>query len=94
VVWHAVQHRRPDRLAGPDVLDVYTTDGAPGFASYNRLKRAGLLAGGHRLVRTRSGGLHVYYAGTARGCGRLRAERDRLPGPRRVRAGGAVPRRQ
>ena len=39
--------------------------------AFHRLKRAGLLAGASAMVRTRSGGLHVYYAGTAQSCGSL-----------------------
>jgi hypothetical protein len=53
---------------GPDVLDVDVKPDGNGFAALNRLKRAGLLAGAAALVRTRSGGLHVYFAGTAQGC--------------------------
>jgi hypothetical protein len=52
---------------GPDVLDVDNKDGGAAWAAYNRLKRAGLLAGACALVRTRSGGLHVYFAGTSQG---------------------------
>ena len=64
----------PTGAPGPDVLDVDTHPGEDGWASWNRCKRAGLLAGCFRLVSTRSGGLHAYFAGTDRGCGRLRAE--------------------
>lgn len=53
---------------GPDVLDVDVRPDGSGFAALNQLKRAGLLAGAVALVRTRSGGLHVYYTGTAQGC--------------------------
>lgn len=53
---------------GPDVLDVDVKPDGNGFAALNKLKRAGLLSGATRLVRTRSGGLHVYYAGTGQGC--------------------------
>jgi Bifunctional DNA primase/polymerase, N-terminal len=53
---------------GPDVLDVDVKPDGNGFAALNRLKRAGLLAGAAALVRTRSGGLHVYFAGTVQGC--------------------------
>jgi hypothetical protein len=53
---------------GPDVLDVDVKADGNGFAALNRLKRAGLLAGAAALVRTRSDGLHVYFAGTAQGC--------------------------
>jgi hypothetical protein len=49
---------------GPDVVDVDTSGEGSGWAAYERLKRAGLLAGAVALVRTRSGGLHVYFAGT------------------------------
>jgi hypothetical protein len=56
---------------GPDVLDVDTKNGAPGYATLNRLVRAGLAAGAHRLVRTPSGGLHLYYAGSEQGNGSL-----------------------
>jgi hypothetical protein len=52
----------------PDVLDVDVKPGGSGFSALNRLKRAGLLTGAAALVRTRGGGLHVYYAGTAQGC--------------------------
>ncbi len=53
---------------GPDVLDVDVKPDGNGFAALNKLKRAGLLTGAARLVRTRSGGIHVYYAGTGQGC--------------------------
>jgi Bifunctional DNA primase/polymerase, N-terminal len=52
---------------GPDVLDVDVKDGGAAWAAYNRLKQAGLLAGASALVRTRSGGLHLYFAGTGQG---------------------------
>jgi hypothetical protein len=56
---------------GPDVLDVDVKPAGSGFAALNKLKRAGLLTGAARLVRTRSGGLHVYYAGTSQRGGAL-----------------------
>lgn len=49
---------------GPDVLDIDVKASGAAWAAYNRLKRAGLLAGALALVRTRSGGLHVYFAGS------------------------------
>lgn len=58
---------------GPDVLDVDRHEDGDGFAAFNRLKRAGMLTGARALVRTRSGGLHAYYAGTSQPCGALRA---------------------
>ena len=56
---------------GPDVLDVDARPDGDGWASLNRIKRAGLLTGARALVRTRSNGLHVYFAGTDQPCGRL-----------------------
>jgi hypothetical protein len=49
---------------GPDVLDVDDREGGTGWEAYEHLKRAGLLAGAQMLVRTRSGGRHVYFAGS------------------------------
>jgi hypothetical protein len=56
---------------GPDVLDVDVKPDGNGSAAFNRLKRAGLLTGAQAMVRTRSGGLHVLFAGTGQPCGRL-----------------------
>ena len=56
---------------GPDVLDVDARPYGDGWTALNRIKRAGLLTGARALVRTRSGGLHVYFAGTGQPCGRL-----------------------
>jgi Bifunctional DNA primase/polymerase, N-terminal len=53
---------------GPDVLDVDVKPTGSGFGALNRLKRAGLVTGAAALVRTRSGGLHIYFAGTGQGC--------------------------
>ncbi len=54
-----------------DVLDVDNRPGGNGFAALNRVKRAGLLTGAQALVRTRSRGLHLYFAGTSQRCGKL-----------------------
>jgi Bifunctional DNA primase/polymerase, N-terminal len=56
---------------GPDVLDVDIKPDGDGWAAFNRLKAAGLLAGARALVRTPSGGLHSYYAGTSQRNGKL-----------------------
>jgi hypothetical protein len=57
---------------GPDVLDVDVRPDGNGWAAFNRLKSAGLLAGAFRMIRTPSGGgLHVWFAGTGQQCGRL-----------------------
>jgi bifunctional DNA primase/polymerase-like protein len=56
---------------GPDVLDVDVREGGSGFAAFNRLRREGLLDGASAYVRTPSGGLHAYFAGSEQGNGRL-----------------------
>jgi hypothetical protein len=56
---------------GPDVLDVDVKPDGNGFAAFNRLKRAGLLTGAAMLVRTRSGGIHLYFTGTGQRKGAL-----------------------
>jgi hypothetical protein len=55
-----------------DVLDVDVRTEGNGWPPFGRLVRAGLLGGAIRLVRTRSGGLHVYYLGTGQGCRSLK----------------------
>ncbi len=55
-------------VPGPDVLDVDKKADGNGFAALNKLIRTGLVAGASALVRTRSGGLHLYFAGTSQGC--------------------------
>lgn len=49
---------------GPDVLDVDTKNGLPGMALFRRALTAGLLRGAAAIIRTPSGGLHVWFAGT------------------------------
>jgi len=56
---------------GPDVLDVDIKPDGTGWAAFNRLKAAGLLTGARAIIRTRSGGLHLYFAGTDQPSGRL-----------------------
>ena len=51
---------------GPDVLDVDEHGPAGnGYPAFRRLRAAGLLDGAGIYVRTPSGGLHVYFAGSA-----------------------------
>lgn len=57
---------------GPDVLDVDVRPDGTGWSAFARLKRVGLLAGAHRLVRTPSGGAHLYFTGTRQRCGSLK----------------------
>jgi hypothetical protein len=56
---------------GPDVLDEDVSSEGSGWAAFNRLKRAGLLAGARALVQTPRGGVHAYYQGTKQPCGSL-----------------------
>ena len=57
---------------GPDVLDVdHHGPNANGFAAFRRLRDAGMLGGAAQLVRTP---MHVYFAGTGQGNGRLRRQ--------------------
>jgi hypothetical protein len=56
---------------GPDVLDVDIKPGGTGFTAFAEMKRAGLLDGHQALVRTPSGGLHMYFTGTVQRNGRL-----------------------
>lgn len=49
---------------GPDVLDVDTKDGRAGLALFRQAWRAGHLRGATATIRTPSGGLHFWYAGT------------------------------
>jgi antirestriction protein ArdC len=60
---------------GPDVLDVdQHGEAGSGFAALNRLKRAGLVEGASAIVSTPSGGLHLYFAGSAGRTGAGRAD--------------------
>ncbi len=57
---------------GPDVLDVDVHGPAGnGYAALGRLHCAGLLEDAYGYVRTPSGGLHIYFTGTAQHCGHL-----------------------
>lgn len=56
---------------GPDVVDFDVKKGAPGRATYERLRDAGLLVGCHATVTTPSGGFHLYYLGSDQGNGSL-----------------------
>jgi hypothetical protein len=69
---------KPDRnvaiatgCPGPDVLDIDVHKEGNGFAAFNRLRREGLLEGASAYIRTPSGGLHAYFAGSEQGNGHL-----------------------
>lgn len=72
-------HRQPDAnigiatgLPGPDVLDVDEHgDAGNGYPAYRRLGAAGLLDGAGAVVATPGSGLHLYFAGSQQGSGRL-----------------------
>jgi Bifunctional DNA primase/polymerase, N-terminal len=69
--WPAANVAIATGAPGPDVLDVDIKPDGDGWPAFNCLKRAGLLAGARALVRTPSGGLHSYYAGTSQRNGKL-----------------------
>jgi hypothetical protein len=69
--WSAANVAIATGAPGPDILDVDVKPDGSGFAAFNRLKRAGLLAGARAIVRTPSTGLHVYFTGTSQPGGRL-----------------------
>jgi hypothetical protein len=56
---------------GPDVLDVDVHKEGSGFAAFNQLQHEQLLNGASGYIRTPSGGLHAYFAGSEQGNGRL-----------------------
>jgi replicative DNA helicase len=58
-----------------DVLDVDNHgERGSGFDALERLKQAGLLTGAWKLVRTPSGGQHLYFAPSGQRCGSIRGE--------------------
>ena len=72
--------RRPDHnlaiatgLPGPDVLDVDRHPTGNGFAALSSLRQAGLIEGVAAWIRTPSGGVHAYFAGSGQRCGHLAA---------------------
>jgi Bifunctional DNA primase/polymerase, N-terminal len=56
----------------PDVVDVDVKADGNGYQALERLRRAGLLVGAIGIVRTPSGGAHIYYPGTENPCRALR----------------------
>jgi hypothetical protein len=56
---------------GPTVLDVDVAHGKPGHQSLNEAKRAGLVPSPKALIRTPSGGSHLYYEGDTQGNGSM-----------------------
>jgi len=65
---------------GPDVLDVDVRADGSGWPAFGALRRAGLLSGAFRFVRTPSGGGHLWFSGTQQGCGRIKAAHLDLKG--------------
>ena len=61
----------PTGAPGFDVLDVDVRNSGAGWDAFERAKRAGLLDGWTRAVRTPSGGLHLSFPGTEQRSGSL-----------------------
>jgi hypothetical protein len=57
------------------VLDVDCKHGAAGMELYQRARRAGLLDGAAAVIRTPSGGLHLWFNGTSQTGGAIGAHR-------------------
>jgi hypothetical protein len=49
---------------GPDVLDIDRHGGASGFPALRKLREASMTGQPQAIIRTPSGGAHLYYAGT------------------------------
>jgi Bifunctional DNA primase/polymerase, N-terminal len=56
---------------GPDVLDIDVHPDGSGWAALNQLKRVGLVPDAGAVIRTPSGGGHLYYAGSDQRNGHL-----------------------
>ncbi len=56
---------------GPDVVDVDVHKEGTGYPAFNKAKQAGLVDGYNAVVRTPSGGMHLFYEGTEQRSGRL-----------------------
>lgn len=72
--WHRTPTANLAVPTGPRTVDVLDVDVRPtgsGFAAFNDLKRAGLLAAYSRVVSTPTGGMHVYFTGSGQPCARL-----------------------
>ena len=80
---------------GPDVLDVDEHgEAGNGYAAFRQLRDAGLLDGARAYVRTPSGGLHAYFAGSAQHNGHLPAHHLDFRSARRLRPHPALPGRR
>ncbi len=69
--WPKANIAMPTGAGTYDVLDVDVRPNGNGWAAFNRLNAAGLLAGALAIVRTPSSGVHVYFPGTAQPSGSL-----------------------
>ena len=79
---------------GPDVLDVDKHETGHGFTALNALARAGLADGAAAWVRTPSGGVHGYFAGSAAAQRPPARTSPGLPVRGRLRPGPPVPRQR
>jgi hypothetical protein len=58
---------------GPDVVDVDLKPGKSGYTAWNEAKAAGLVDRPGAIIRTPSGGMHAYFAGTDQRSGKIPA---------------------
>jgi Bifunctional DNA primase/polymerase, N-terminal len=57
---------------GPDVVDVDNHgDRGNGFGAWNKARAAGLVADPKAIIKTPSGGIHAYFAGSEQGNGKI-----------------------
>lgn len=62
--WPDANVAMPTGAGTYDVLDVDVRPSGSGMPAFERLNEAGLLSGALRIIRTPSGGLHIYFPGT------------------------------
>ena len=80
---------------GPDVLDIDQHGPAGnGYEAFDRLRAAGLADGAAAWIRTPSGGMHAYFAGSDQRSGRLPRHHLDFRSAGRLRPGPALPDRR
>lgn len=75
--WPDANIGMPTGLVGPtfqtaDIIDVDVRPNGNGYDTYKEMRKARYLDGVFAVVKTPSGGAHIYFQPTQNGCGRLR----------------------